>query len=86
MPFCFFKRRLEMAIVRHLKLAQLAVESTHFEAVATYSLVTESPGVLYLQIDTNGSSHRQMPGKKSQSIRFAPEAIEELKAILARHF
>jgi hypothetical protein len=74
-----------MATVRHLIQAQLETTPPHSESDCTYSLVA-TPGGKCLQIDTYGSSQRQMPGKKSQSIRFAPEAIEELKTILAKHF
>ena len=74
-----------MAIVRKLVLQQLEVDAGHSEADGTYSRVT-SRGERYLQIDTYGSRQRKMPGKKSQSIRFAPEAVEQLKAILAKHF
>jgi hypothetical protein len=75
-----------MAIVRRLDHQQLQVEASHTEVAATYSVVQDRDGVRYLQVDTYGSVDRQMPGKKSQSIRFAPEAVEELKAIIARHF
>ena len=46
--------------------------------------VTERVGERVLQIDTYGSSDRQIPNKKSQSLRFSPEAIEQLKAIFRR--
>jgi hypothetical protein len=36
-----------------------------------------------LQIDTYGSARRKIVGKKSQSMRFLPEAIKQLKEILA---
>jgi hypothetical protein len=39
-----------------------------------------------LQIDTYGSVDRKLPGKKSQSLRFAPEAINQLREILDSHF
>ncbi len=74
-----------MAIVRKLEAQQLEVEARHSETDCTYSIVN-TPGGPYLQIDTYGSHQRRIPGKKSQSIRFAPEAVEQLKAILAMHF
>lgn len=74
-----------MAIVRNLEFQQLGAESQHSETECTYAIVKALDGI-YLQIDTYGSRHRRIPGKKSQSIRFAPEAIEQLKAIFARHF
>jgi len=75
-----------MAIVRHLELQQLSVEAAHSETECTYSIVRDRAGAMYLQIDTYGSRERKIAGKKSQSIRFAPEAIRELKQILASQF
>ena len=72
-----------MAIVRHLEQDKLGVRSKHTEVDATYSIVQDN-GERCLQIDTYGSSDRQVLGKKSQSIRFAPEAINELREILKR--
>ncbi|EEY36912.1 hypothetical protein VII_000664 [Vibrio mimicus MB451] len=40
-------------------------------------------GEKYLQVDTYGSVKRKETGKKSQSIRFSPEAIEQLKSIIS---
>jgi hypothetical protein len=74
-----------MAIVRQLVLQQLEAKSQHSETECTYTIVRADDGT-YLQIDTYGSRQRRIPGKKSQSIRFSPEAVEQLKAILARHF
>ena len=74
-----------MAIVRKLEFQQLEVESRHSETECTYTIVNAVGGP-YLQVDTYGSRQRRIPGKKSQSIRFAPEAVEQLKAILAKHF
>ena len=74
-----------MAIVRNLVQQQLEVEARHSEADCTYSLVSDR-GYRCLQIDTYGSRDRQFPGKKSQSIRFSPEAVVQLKTILAKHF
>ena len=75
-----------MAIVRHLKRQQLETDSKHTEAECTYSIVTDRNGHTYLQIDTYGSKSRKIAGKKSQSIRFAPEAIREMKEILQSQF
>jgi hypothetical protein len=74
-----------MAIVRNLTFQQLDVDAAHSETEWTYSLVNMPEGT-YLQIDTYGSRRRAIPGKKSQSIRFAPEAVEQLKVILSQHF
>ncbi len=78
-------RVAKMAIVRKLKLQELEIESQHSETECTYTIL-KTPDGTYLQVDTYGSRHRRIPGKKSQSIRFAPEAVQQLKAILAKHF
>jgi hypothetical protein len=75
-----------MAVVRRLEQVALEKDSPHTEVDCTYSIVSDGQGGRYLQLDTYGSSERQIPGKKSQSIRLAPEAIEQLKALLAQHF
>ena len=74
-----------MAIVRHMERQELSVEAPHSETDCTYSVVSDRDGTIYLQIDTYGSRDRKIAGKKSQSIRFAPEAIRELKSILDIH-
>jgi hypothetical protein len=71
-----------MAIVRHLDPAVLDRDAPHKDVDCTYSFFTDAEGNRYLQLDTYGSKERKMPGKKSQSIRFAPEAIRQLKDIL----
>ena len=75
-----------MAIVRHIEEQPLQIEAGHSETQCTYSIVKDKEGTKYLQIDTYGSSERKIKGKKSQSIRFSPEALAELKGILVRHF
>lgn len=75
-----------MAIVRQMKQLTLDRDVPHSEAECTYSLVTGELGERYLQIDTYGSIERMVPGKKSQSVRFAPEAIEQLKRLLQEYF
>jgi hypothetical protein len=71
-----------MAIVRRLEPITLERWKPHTEVNGTYSIILEDDGKS-LQIDTYGSADRMMPDKKSQSIRFSPEAIEQLKTILA---
>jgi len=75
-----------MAIVRKLEPIQLDRDSKHSEVDCTYAIVEDDKGNKYLQIDTYGSKSRKIPGKKSQSIRFSPEAIEKLKEILKQNF
>ena len=73
-----------MALVHELRHQMLERDVRHSEAAATYTIVSDPNGTRYLQIDTYGSSVREMPGKKSQSIRFSPSAINQLKQILKR--
>ena len=75
-----------MAIVRKLDPLTLEKDSKHSEVDCTYSIVTDEQGKRFLQIDTYGSATRKLPGKKSQSIRFSPEAIKQLKTILKSEF
>jgi hypothetical protein len=75
-----------MAVVHRMEQLTLEKDSPHSEADCTYSIVSDDQGQRYLQVDTYGSATRQIPGKKSQSIRFAPKAIEQLKQLLAEHF
>ncbi len=75
-----------LAIVRKLEPLALERDAPHKEVDCTYSIVHDDNGKVYLQLDTYGSNLRQFPGKKSQSIRFTPEAIEQLKALLVKHF
>lgn len=75
-----------MAVVRRLDPQVLERDTQHSEVDCTYSIVSDAEGRRYLQVDTYGSNLRKIPGKKSQSIRFAPEAIEQIRAIIAEHF
>ncbi len=64
-----------MAIIRKLDPINLDRDSKHTEVNCTYAILEDDQGDKYLQIDTYGSATRKIPGKKSQSIRFSPEAI-----------
>jgi len=70
-----------MATVRTMENIHLERDSEHTEVGATYAIINSNDGKC-LQIDTYGSSTRQDKGKKSQSIRFTPEALEQLSKIL----
>jgi hypothetical protein len=71
-----------MATVNALRKIALERDSKHSNAECTYSVITDELGQKLLQIDTYGSPLREMPGKKSQSIRFTPEAIKQLMFII----
>ena len=70
-----------MAILKKLEKIDLERDSKHTEVDATYAIV-EVQGQRFLQIDTYGSATRKIPGKKSQSLRFNPEALKQLKSII----
>jgi hypothetical protein len=71
-----------MAIVKRLERINLERDSSHTEVECTYSIIRGTAGQKFLQIDTYGSTTRKFTGKKSQSIRFSPEAINQLREIL----
>lgn len=72
-----------MAIVRKLEKLNMERDSKHTEVECTYTIIN-SGSETYLQIDTYDSKERQEQGKKSQSIRFSHEAIEQLKTIIEK--
>ena len=75
-----------MAIVRKIKRIALDRDSRHSEVDCTYAIVESQDGYKCLQLDTYGSATRKILGKKSQSIRFTAEAIEQLKKIIESEF
>ncbi|MBC7213682.1 MAG: methionyl-tRNA formyltransferase [Burkholderiaceae bacterium] len=58
--------------------------SRHSDVDCTYTVV-HIDGQKYLQLDTYGSITRENPGKKSQSLRLTPQAIQQLKSIIQQH-
>lgn len=74
-----------MAIVKNIAHQVLERDSKHTEAECTFDVITDAKGYKYLQLDTYGSSSRQIRGKKSQSLRLAPEAVQQLKAIFLKY-
>ena len=71
-----------MALVKKLTPMPLDRNTFHGEVECTYSIVVGVKGEKLLQVDTYGSKQRQEVGKKSQSIRFSREALEQLKHII----
>jgi len=74
-----------MGLVSKLTHQALQVRAGHLAVECTYDVVTDQAGLKYLQLDTYGSSKRAIPNKKSQSIRFSPEALAQLKRILTEN-
>ena len=74
-----------MALVTTITQQRLEKDVPHKPVQCTYSVITDSEGKRYLQLDTYGSTERKIKGKKSQSIRFSREAISKLSQILHEH-
>jgi hypothetical protein len=74
-----------MAIITKLEKIELDRDSKHTDVEGTYAIV-EVGGKKYLQIDTYGSAIRKYPGRKSQSLRFNQEAIDQLRSIIDKEF
>lgn len=73
-----------MAIVEKLRRITLEGGTRHTKLKdCTYSIVHDQDGQNLLQIDSYGSAKRKKPGKKSQSLRFTPQALDQLRRILA---
>ncbi|SDP61343.1 hypothetical protein [Desulforhopalus singaporensis] len=73
-----------MALIRKLDKIELEKDIKHSEVDSTFTIIKNQDGK-FLQIDTYGSKKRQIRGKKSQSIRFSAEAIEQLKEIIEKY-
>ena len=71
-----------MALITALERITMERNTVHENVAATYSIFRDDKGDNYLQIDTYGTSHRQIPNKKSQSIQFGPEALNQLREVL----
>ncbi len=74
-----------MAAVTQLVRVKLERESKHSEVECTFDIIVDEQGRKWLQLDTYGSDQRQIKGKKSQSVRLSPSAIQQLKEIINEH-
>lgn len=74
-----------MALITEIVHRPHNAYAEHGAVDCTYTIVTDKIGTKYLQLDTYGSSDRQFPGKKSQSIRFSPSALVQLRRLLAEN-
>ncbi|TFI46653.1 hypothetical protein E4O93_16870 [Diaphorobacter sp. DS2] len=70
-----------MALIANIKAQPLQSVAKHSTVECTYTVVITDDGKC-LQLDTYGSAGRALPGKKSQSLRFSPEALQQLKQII----
>ena len=73
-----------MALIKKFDIEESQNTSIH-EPVhrATFRKFSKENGATYLQMTTYGRSSREQPEKASQSIQLSPEAIAQLKEILA---
>ena len=74
-----------MALIQSIYEKPLHSHAKHSEVECSYTIVTDDQGQRYLQLDTYGSTQRAIPGKKSQSLRFSPDALAALKAIIQQN-
>ncbi len=74
-----------MALIRHFEEKAMERSSLHEEIEATYTTF-ERDGRVLLQIDSYGTNHREIRGKKSQSIQLDRVGAEQLFGILKRAF
>ena len=73
-----------MALVKKLSKITMDRNVVHEPVTdATFAIFQDDEGRSILQIDTYGSSERKYVGKKSQSLQFGPDALKQLRAILA---
>jgi hypothetical protein len=71
-----------MALITKIESVVLERDVPHKQVRCTFSVVSGDNGEKYLQLDTYGSATRVMPDKKSQSLRFTTEALQELLEII----
>jgi hypothetical protein len=71
-----------MALIKKLEKIEKQRNSVHDEVEGAYTIFTDSKGNKILQIDTYGSTNRQLKGKVSQSIQLSKESAKELLNII----
>jgi len=74
-----------MALVENISPLKLGRDVDHRSVECTFDVITNANGEKFLQLDTYGSSARQLRGKKSQSLRLSPNALQQLKQIIHTH-
>jgi hypothetical protein len=79
------RKERTLALITKIVRQALQAHASHTEAECTYDIVTNDHGARFLQLDTYGSKARQIQGKKSQSLRFSPEGLMQLKRIIEEH-
>ena len=74
-----------MALITEFTELQKERNQVHGPVECGYT-VFERGGTRYLQLDTYGSSDRQIPGKTSQSIQLDAAAAAQLKRLISKTF
>lgn len=75
-----------MALVRKLEPRQKEIRTVHEVTDCTYSVFVDDANNRYLQVDTYGSSRREIPGKVSQTIQLDEGAATQLRRIIDETF
>jgi hypothetical protein len=73
-----------MAIIRKFDALNLKANARHTETVGGWSIQGQD-GEKFIQINTAGSSDREIPGKVSQTLRLSREAIEQPAELARKH-
>lgn len=71
-----------MALINEIEHQELERDAPHRAVRCTYSIITDADGSRLLQLDTYGSTQRQIPNKKSQSLRFSKDALAQLAKLI----
>ena len=58
--------------------------SIHGPVQCTYSVFNGKDGKRYIQLDTYGSTEREIPGKKSQSLQLNEDSVAALLQVFER--
>lgn len=73
-----------MAIIRKFEQLDLKANARHSETTGGYS-VQGQDGEKFIQINTVGSTDREIPNKVSQTLRLTKGAIEQLAELAKKH-
>jgi hypothetical protein len=75
-----------MAFVKRVVPDEREIRSLHPTEVECSYMVAERDGKLFLQLNSYGSDHRQIPDKLSQTLQFDEESAKELWDVLGSTF
>ena len=73
-----------MAIIREFDELDLKANARHTETKGGWSIQGQD-GEKFIQINTVGSTDREIPGKVSQTLRLSKAAIEQLAELARKH-